>query len=144
MKPVITIHDYEPWMPDLLFPFYKEGWFKGFEEGLEIDEFARQLNMVVSVGINKFYLINYNGNVVCLMETRRIPGSVYWETYTHWFTRRRKKKILSICEFLEHVKNRDILAMVDERESKGYMDLTDKGLLRYMGEQDNVCVFVNR
>jgi hypothetical protein len=112
MKPVITIDAYEPWMSYLLFEQYKEGYFKGLSEGLEIDQFAELLNQCATIGVSRMYLVNYNGNPVCVYECHRIPGTVYWDTHACWFTNRRKKRILTMYAFLEKIRDRDVLACV--------------------------------
>jgi hypothetical protein len=144
MKPIITIQDYESWMPYLLFPIYKEGWFKGFEEGFEIDEFTEKLDRCAHIGVSKLYLVNYDGVPICMYECHRIPGTVYWDTHACWFTNRRKKRILTMYAFLEKIKDRDVLACVPKDEAKGHFDITQKGNLYFMGEQNDMCIFVNR
>jgi hypothetical protein len=144
MKPVITIDAYEPWMSYLLFEQYKEGYFKGLSEGLEIDQFAELLNQCATIGVSRMYLVNYNGNPVCVYECHRIPGTVYWDTHTCWFTNRRKKRILTMYAFLEKIRDRDVLACVPKQEAKGHFDISKRGGLQYMGEEDNLCIFVNR
>lgn len=82
--------------------------------------------------------MSYNGELVGMIEARH--GDKIKEVHASWFTESKKKRALSIKEFILQ-SNFKMMTVVEPQESDGFFALCRRGLLTFSGKHNNMNEF---
>jgi len=133
----IDIVPLENFHMQLVYPKYREGriGIGVLPMGLSIAQFIVRMTLLKK--ITDIWYATFNGENVGLFESR--PHSNGTEIHACWFTSSRRKRLLTGMKFVEMFD--DAVIFVPHDDAKGHFALARKGILKYIGETDNVHEF---
>jgi len=143
--------------PDILWPYYQQGYLKGIPEGHDPTEFC--ILILAMMRIQRFHMIHYNNELIGYIEDRPfLPTStdnaklfvtfkdgdrlsIIHECHAVWFTENKVKISLALQKFLTENEGKNLITFVNKDKSSGFFALQRRGRIEYSGEYNDMQVF---